>query len=448
MSKHAKLLVVDDQKNLCTTLALMLSGAGYAVKTATNIKEVMSVIEEESIDLVLTDLRLGSESGMDVLIKVKERLPIAEVILMTAYGTIENAVDAVKQGAFDYLQKPFSETELLLKVERALERRRITSQMVFLATDFKDRFGMENLIGQSRALRDVIAKLIKIAPTDTTVLVTGESGTGKELIARAIHAQSKRAGQTFIPINCAAMTETLLESELFGHAKGAFTGAAQGRKGLFEEASGGTFFFDEVGDAPLATQAKLLRAIENGEIRRVGENQSISVDVRIIAATNVDLNQAVAEKKFRQDLYYRLNVARLHLPPLRERKEDIPQLVAYFVKKHGAKMKKQIEVHEDFLDRLQNYDFPGNIRELENIIEQAMTYTSDHLLHPSDVSELMTKKSVAPRNQLQTAVDSAEKDVIERALKESGGNREKAAEALGLSTTTLWRKMRKLHIIE
>jgi two-component system response regulator HydG len=299
-------------------------------------------------------------------------------------------------------------------------------------------------------VREVLGRIVRIAPTDAIVLITGESGTGKELVAKAIHANSKRGDRPFVPVNCAAITETLLESELFGHAKGAFTGAVSARKGLFEEADGGTFFFDEIAETPITFQAKLLRAIQENEVRRVGENKPIHVNVRIIAATNQDLMLAVAEKRFRQDLYYRLNVARFQLPPLRERREDIPILVSFFMEKYSRKMGVRPRLHDSVLDALAHYDFPGNIRELEHMIEQAVALqqngmiTADDLLPPPPSAPLNAAGSGG--RSLSDVVDGAERSAIEAALRDSEGSRERAAEVLNISPTTLWRKMTRLGI--
>ena len=300
-----KILIVDDQRNMRTTLAMMLRGASYEVDEAADGELGSERGATEAFDVVLTDLRMGTKDGIDVLRSIKEAQPLTEVIVMTAYGTIESAVEAMRLGAFDYIQKPFTEQELLVKVQKAVENRRLAGEVAFLASEFKERYKFENIIGRSQSVREVLGRIVRIAPTDATVLITGESGTGKELVAKAIHANSKRSERMYVPVNCAAITETLLESELFGHARGSFTGAVNARKGLFEEADGGTFFFDEIADTPMSFQAKLLRAIQEKEIRRVGENKPIPVDVRIIAATNQDLMKAVAEKRFRQDLYCR-----------------------------------------------------------------------------------------------------------------------------------------------
>jgi len=451
-----KILIVDDQRNMRTTLAMMLRGVGYEVDEAADGEQGGASGATGAFDLVLTDLRMGQKDGIEVLRAIKERQPMTEVIVMTAYGTIESAVEAMRLGAFDYIQKPFTEQELLVKVQKALENRRLAGEVALLTREFKDRYKFENIVGRSAVIREVLGRVVRVAPTDATVLITGESGTGKELIAKAIHANSRRADRAFVSINCAALTETLLESELFGHAKGSFTGAQTARKGLFEEADGGTFFFDEIGETPSSVQAKLLRAIQENEIRRVGENKPIHVDVRIVAATNQDLLKAVSEKRFRQDLYYRLNVARFTLPPLRERREDIAELLGYFLDKYNRKMGVRARLSDNVLEALMRYDFPGNVRELEHMVEQAValvqsgTITADDLISPPSTAT-RTPASGHPsegtsRRMLANVVDSAERQAIETALQDTAGNREQAADLLGISPTTLWRKMTRLGI--
>jgi two-component system response regulator HydG len=445
-----KILIVDDQRNMRTTLAMMLRGTGYEVDEAADGEQGAERGATGAYEVVLTDLRMGTKDGIDVLRSTKDAHPLTEVIVMTAYGTIESAVEAMRLGAFDYIQKPFTEQELLVKVAKALDNRRLVGEVTFLASEFKDRYKFENIIGQSRAVREVLGRIVRVAPTDAIVLITGESGTGKELVAKAIHANSKRGDRPFVPVNCAAITETLLESELFGHAKGSFTGAVSARKGLFEEADGGTFFFDEIAETPITFQAKLLRAIQENEIRRVGENKPIRVNVRIIAATNQDLLFAVAEKRFRQDLYYRLNVARFQLPPLRERREDIPDLLTHFLDKYARKMNVRPKLHDGVAEALMHYDFPGNIRELEHMIEQAVALiqtgmiTADDLLPPVVSS---SGQGPGPGGRaLAEVVDAAERSAIENALRDSDGSRERAADLLNISPTTLWRKMTRLGI--
>jgi two-component system response regulator HydG len=443
-----KILIVDDQRNMRTTLAMMLRGAGYEVDEAADGEMGSERGATEAFDVVLTDFRMGTKDGIDVLRGIKAAQPMTEVIVMTAYGTIESAVEAMRLGAFDYISKPFTEQELLVKVQKAVENRRLAGEVAFLASEFKERYKFENIIGRSQSVREVLGRIVRIAPTDATVLITGESGTGKELVAKAIHANSKRSERMYVQVNCAAITETLLESELFGHARGSFTGAVTARKGLFEEADGGTFFFDEIADTPMSFQAKLLRAIQEKEIRRVGENKPLHVDVRIIAATNQDLMKAVAEKRFRQDLYYRLNVARFQLPPLRDRREDIPDLCAYFLDKYNRKIGVKARLHESVLEALNHYDFPGNIRELEHMIEQATALVQSGVITPDDLLAPTSAPTATPSGgrALSDVVDSAERGAIESALRECDGSREKAAELLAISPTTLWRKMTRLGI--
>ncbi len=426
---------------------MLLRGASYEVDEAGDGNQAKEMGAAEAYDVVLTDLRLGTPDGMEVLRSIKEAQPQTEVIVMTAYGTIESAVEAMRLGAFDYLQKPFTEPELLLKLRKALESRRLRGQVEAFAQEFRERYGFDNIIGRSEAVRNLLSRVVRIAPTDVTVLITGESGTGKELIARAVHANSARADKPFIPINCAAITETLLESELFGHARGAFTGATTARKGLLEEADGGTFFFDEVAETTMAFQAKLLRTIQEGEVRRVGDNRPIKVDIRAIAATNVDLAEAVEEKRFREDLYYRLNVARFKLPPLRERSEDIPLLVEFFLSKHNQKMGTRATLAEGVVERLQSYAFPGNIRELENMVEQGVALASGGMITEDDIIPEGGVLGAPQAGQtLAGIVNQAERQALEGALRNSAGNRERAAEALGISATTLWRKMTRLGV--
>ncbi len=440
----AHILIVDDQKNMRTTLSIMLRSSGHDVAEAKDGSEACEAIDDEAYDLIITDLRMGKLDGIAVLRHIREVSPLTEAIVMTAYGTIETAVEAMRLGAWDYIQKPFSEDELTIKVGKALERRWLSGEVSLLTQEFKERYKFENIIGRSRSMREILTRIIKIAPTDTTVLITGESGTGKELIAKAIHANSSRSNRPFVPVNCAAISETLLESELFGHTRGAFTGAISTRKGLFEEAEGGTFFFDEISETSPALQAKLLRAIQEKEIRRVGDNKSISVDVRLIAATNQDLQTAINEKRFRQDLYYRLAVARFRIPPLRERPEDIPLLVEHFINKYSKKMDRPVRLGKGALERLTAYNFPGNVRELENLMEQGVALTVGGEMQIVDLLE--PGDGGIPDNQtLEDIVCAAERQAIRAALVHKDTT-DQAAETLGLSPTTLWRKMKKLNI--
>ena len=443
----ARILIVDDQENARSMLAEMLRSEGYAVVQADGGEAACEMVTNGAYDLIITDLRMGDVGGLEVLHRTREASPTTPVIVMTAFGTIEDAVEAMRFGAQDFVQKPFVEEELMTKVARATRTRELGLDAS--SEDFHERYNFGNIIGESAEIRDVLGRIVRIAPTDATVLITGESGTGKELVARAIHANSLRAERPFVSINCAALTETLLESELFGHVRGAFTGAVQTRKGLFEEANGGTFFFDEIAETPPSLQAKLLRAIQEGEIRRLGDNKPINVDARIIAATNQDLRSLIEEKRFREDLYYRLNVARFELPPLRERKEDIAPIVESFLEKYGEKMGRRAVLGAGVLDYLLSYDFPGNIRELENLIEQGVALAQDGQIQLSDIlpnAQRERRQPQAERQSLAELVQEVERNAIIRALRQVEGNKERAAELLGLSPTTLWRKMKRLQL--
>ncbi len=440
-----KILVADDEANHRRFLMLVLGGAGHAVDEAADGESAIEKASSESYDLVLTDLRMGRVDGLEVLRRVRETSPSTEVIVMTAYGTVESAVAAMRLGANDYLQKPFSDGELLVRVGRALERKHLLGEVSFLSKEFRDKYKCENIVGRSRAIHDVLDRIVKIAPTDATVLITGASGTGKELVAKAIHANSKRASRPFVPINCAAVAETLLESELFGHVRGSFTGAISTRKGFFEEADGGTFFFDEIAETSLSFQAKLLRTLQEGEVRRVGDNKPIKVNVRIIAATNQDLDIAISEHRFRQALYYRLNVARFHLLPLRDRREDIPLLVARFMENAQKRMGRTARLGPGVLEYLKTRDYVGNVRELENIIEQGVALATDGVVRLED-TQVHKETSVpppGPTKSLADAVAETERRVIVAAI-EGSSNLVQAAEILGVSNTTLWRKMKRL----
>jgi two-component system response regulator HydG len=446
-TEKGRVLIIDDQRNMRATLAMLLRGNGYEVDAAANGREGQELGAAGAYDLVLTDLRMGELDGIDVLRAIKQAQPLTEVIVMTAYGTIESAVEAMKLGAFDYIQKPFSEQELLVRTSKAIETRRLHGQVQLFAQEFKERYHFENIIGRSQAVRDVLARVVKIAPTDATVLITGESGTGKELVARAVHANSRRADKPFVTVNCAAITESLLESELFGHAVGAFTGAMQARRGLFEEADGGTFFFDEIAETSLSFQAKLLRTIQDGEVRRVGENKVAKIDVRIMAATNVDLVEAVKERRFREDIYYRLNVARFDLPPLRDRREDIPLLMNFFLDKFNRKMTRRARFGDGVIDQLVQYNFPGNVREAENMVEQAVALCTGEVIRIDDILPTApTTRAGAQRRTLAHIVDEAEREAVLEALRAHDGSRERVAEALDISPTTLWRKMTRLGV--
>ncbi|HEU4385254.1 MAG TPA: sigma-54 dependent transcriptional regulator [Anaeromyxobacteraceae bacterium] len=439
-----RVLVVDDQKNMRTTTAILLRQAGYQVAEAEDGAAAIQRLGAESFDVVLTDLRMGSIDGLEVLRGALESAPSTQVIVMTAFGTIESAVEAMRRGAYDYLAKPFKGDELLLRVEKALEKRRLLGEMSFLAGEFRERYGLEHVVGRSQGLREVLERVLRVAPTDATVLITGESGTGKELVARALHTASRRAAHAFVPVNCAAITETLLESELFGHAKGAFTGAVRARRGLFEEAGGGTLFIDEIGETTPNFQAKLLRALQEGEIRRVGESIPVMVDVRVIAATNQDLKKAIAEKRFREDLFYRLNVVPLRIPPLRERPEDIPVLAAHFLDRHNQRSGDRKTLTVEALQALAGHPWPGNVRELENMVEQAAALSDGLEIRALDIRFEAGGGTEGAAPSLAASVEVAERRAIQAALVRAGGDLGRVARDLGISATTLWRKMKRL----
>ena len=447
-AQASRVLIVDDQRNMRTNTALVLRQAGYDVAEAESGEAALSRLLSEPFDVVLTDLKMAPLDGIAVLRGALEISPTTQVIVMTGYGTVESAVAAMQQGAHDYLSKPFKEEELLVRVQRALEKRKLLVDVGLFSDEFRRRYKLEEMVGRSAPMRELLTKVVRIAPTEVTVLITGESGTGKELIARAIHANSRRAARPFVPVNCAAISENLLESELFGHVKGAFTGAVKLRRGLLEEAGGGTFFFDEIAETTPAFQAKVLRVIQEHEIRRVGDNASIPVDVRVLAATNQDLRQAIAEKRFREDLFYRLNVVPLVVPPLRERREDIALLAHHFVERFNQRNGTRRTLTQGALVKLTAHAFPGNVRELENVIEQSAALARRDSIGADDVflerQAASGGKEDAPAKTLAQEIDRAEREAIQRAVARCGGSLEKVARELDVSTTTLWRKMKRL----
>ncbi|MFH1434765.1 MAG: sigma-54 dependent transcriptional regulator [Pseudomonadota bacterium] len=440
----AKILLVEDEKNLRKTLSLMLRDAGYEVKEAADGASAQKAISDSDFDIVITDLVLGSVDGFEVLRYSKENSPLTEIIVVTAFGTVETAVEAIKAGAYDYIRKPISSDELLIKISKAVERRWLSGEISLMAAEFREKYHFENIVGRSQSMREVISRVMRFAPTDSTVLITGESGTGKELVARAIHANSLRLKRPFIPINCAAIPAELLESELFGHIRGSFTGAVATRKGLFEEANGGTFFFDEIAETSMSFQVKILRVIQDHEVRKVGDNKAVKVDARIIAATNQELVRAIFDKRFRQDLFYRLNVGRIHIAPLRERKEDIPVLVEHFLTRFQKKFNKPCHLDKGVLKELLSYDYPGNVRELENLMEQAVVLAVSEVIRSEDVQ---VPRSSEDKKQptLKEKTGELERVMIQSTL-EKTTNLQEAAKILGLSSTTLWRKIKKYSI--
>ena len=450
-----QILVVDDEPHVRKTLTIILERAGYSVNSVTDGDEAIVMLSKSSYDLVLCDLRMPRIDGMQVLRALKIAQPNTPLIIITAHGTIENAVSAMQQGASDYITKLSIAEELLIRVEKAIQQKTLIEENKNLKRQLDREYSFSNIVCISSIMKAVLDRIRKVADTQSTVLITGDSGTGKELIAHAIHHNSSRSNRPMVTVDCGSIPAELLESELFGHTKGAFTGATGVRKGLFEEASGSTLFLDEIGELPLALQVKLLRAIQEREIRRIGDNRPIQVDLRIVAATNHDLEVAVNSGQFREDLYYRLNVVSIHLPSLRHRPEDIPLLAKHFLNKYGQKHHQTIRmIAPDAVDALMNYDWPGNIRELQNAIEHAIIICDSQVIQPTDLPEKI--QFTAPKvrvnipvnrldlkNILNEVLEKTESQLINRALELTGGNRTKAAELLGISRRGLLYKLKE-----
>jgi len=452
----SSILIVDDEKSLRDFLVIMLEEEGYQVVTSPTAEKAIKLIRENIFDLILTDIRMGRSNGINVLDAARKILPDTPVVMMTAYASAETAVTAMKKGAYDYISKPFKIEDIQLIVKNALEKEKLTEENRFLKTALNDRFQLTNIIGKSGPIQKIFDLVDKVAQSNATVLITGESGTGKELIAKAIHFNGSRKNYPFVSINCGAMPENLLESELFGHEKGAFTSADSLKLGLMESANKGSFFLDEVGDAPLSTQVKLLRVLQEHEITRLGGTQPIPVDLRIIAATNSKLSDLVEQKSFREDLYYRLNVIPIHLPPLRERREDIPDLVEFFIKKYNARhAKTHIQgIDPDALKVFEQYPWPGNVRELENAIERAVVLETekrigkaslpDELLGKLSPDKIQVPELVGENNiDLERTLDQMEKKMIANALLRSDGIINKAAKTLNLSFRSMRYRIEK-----
>ena len=447
------ILVVEDQKNMRESLVIAFKRAGYHVESVENGEMAVKLQKDHVFDLVVVDLKMEAMDGLEVLSRIKHINPSSEVIVMTAFGTIDSAILAMRKGAYDYVTKPFQLPEILSVIERALEKKRLSDKANDLQKEIKEKYKFEGVVGNSPVMMRVLNILMELTNSESTVLITGESGTGKELVARAIHSNSRRSDKPFVVVNCGALPENLQESELFGHVIGSFTGAVKDKKGIFLEAQGGTLFLDEIGEISPSSQVKLLRFLQNGEIRKVGDNKPINLDVRVIVATNKDLDVATKNGTFRKDLFYRLNVIRIHLPPLMERKEDIPVLTNHFVNVYSNKLgKKPPEISGDASSLLQNYLWPGNIRELENVIERAVTLvrgekiTVDDLALQSPLST-DTMDIMSETGGIRAALAQQERKTIIESLRRCAGNRKQAASNLGISTTTLWRKMKEYQIV-
>lgn len=450
MASQPQVLVVDDDEITCNLLEEVLSKEGYAVDRALDGRGAIEKGEKKFYDLVLTDIKMVGIDGMEVLRSYREKSPETIMIIMTAFGSIETAIRAIKEGAYDYVSKPFKLDELKLAIQRALDQKRLLQENILYRQELITKYKLENIVGRSPKMLQVYKTIARVAESRSTVLIYGESGTGKELIARAIHFNSSRTSSPFVAVDCGSLAETLLESELFGHVRGAFTGAVTNKKGLFEESDRGTCFLDEVGDIGLAMQAKLLRVLQEHEIKRVGGTETIKVDVRIVAATNKDLEQLVEEKKFREDLYYRLNVVSIYLPPLRERTEDIPLLIEHFLRKYASQNQKpMVRISSEALDHLSQYRWPGNVRELENVIERALTLSQSGMILPEDLPRrLRIESAEVDISSFPTGIplSQIEKLYIQKVLEETGGNRKKAAEILGIDRRTLYRMAARLGI--
>ncbi|MDH5202296.1 MAG: sigma-54 dependent transcriptional regulator [Nitrospirota bacterium] len=443
------ILVVEDKESMSEMLKETLESEGYRVIIARDGIEGMKHLKESKIDLVLTDLKLPKKDGIDILKVSKEENQLIPVIVMTAFGSVEVAVEAMKGGAFDFITKPFDTEHLLMLIKRALETQRLLTENILLKEEFASKFGFPRIVGGSEGIENVVQMVQKVAPTKTTVLLLGESGTGKELFARALHNLSNRRNYPFVPINCAAIPRELLESELFGHEKGAFTGADARKLGKLELADKGTIFLDEIGDMDLALQSKVLRAIEDGEIERVGGVKGIHVNVRIVAASNKDLEKEVEEKKFREDLFYRLNVFPIKIPPLRERREDIPLLVKYFINKYCLEIKTSLKtISKEALDMLMSYHWKGNVRELENTIERAIILCDGEMITQEHIilSQRATPMEGTLGDTAKEALRIAETQRIVNALRDTKGNKSRAAEVLHVSYKTLLTKIKEYGI--
>jgi two-component system response regulator PilR (NtrC family) len=452
--KPHRILVVDDEESMREFLCIMLQRDGYMVEAVGDGHQAVLRLKEQSYDLIISDIKMPRLDGFGVLDYVKDRCPGTAMIMITAFSTTEQAVDAMKKGAYDYITKPFKNDEIRLVVENALERMDLRRENLQLKKELGQRFSFANIIGKSKAMQEVYNLIEKVAASKVNVLVTGESGTGKELVARAIHYNSERRDRPFVAINCGAIPENLLESELFGHEKGAFTGAVQQKQGLFEVADGGTLFLDEIAELPPMMQVKLLRVIQEHEFRRVGGTRDLKVDVRLVAATNKDLGQAVVEEQFREDLYYRLNVIQVGLPPLRDRREDIPLLVSHFLNK--LKPDAEVTIQDNVMRRLVDYHWPGNIRELENTVERCLVLgRGGDVCEESLPSQVRCKGETTEQGistlpeeglDLDAYLGSIEKDILLKALDRTGGVRKRAAELLNITFRSIRYRLAKFDI--
>jgi len=452
-----RILIIDDEESFRHMLSVILKREGFDVETASDGEEGLQKVMVNTYDQVLCDIRMPRMDGLDFIREVQKKRIDTTLIMMSAYGTVDTALEAMKLGAYDYISKPFKPDEIILILKKADERERLRKENDRLRKEVKREYSFENIVSKNEKMQKIFEVVKKVAPYKSTILIMGESGTGKELVARALHYNSDRSQSPFIPINCGAIPENLLESELFGHAKGAFTDAIRTKKGLFEEADGGTLFLDEIGELPLSLQVKLLRVLQEGEIRRVGEAKPIQINVRIVAATARDLIKEVNEGRFREDLFYRLNVFPIHLPPLRERKEDIPLLVMHFIKKYSQDTGKYVAgIHPRALESLLNYRWFGNVRELENTVERAIVLTDKPEIErenlPTEIQEFLEKIPLPAVPEEEYSIKKASKSLeiilIKKALKKTKGNHTHAARFLEISHRALLYKIKEYGIVE
>ena len=452
-----RILLVDDEPSILSVLSTLLRAEGYDIEPILGGEKAQTALRTNEFDLMISDIRMSPINGMELLKQAHDERPGMSVIMLTAYGSVETAIEAMKLGAFDYVTKPFKVDELLITIQRALEYTRALSENADLKAQLTTRYGLENIVAESDAMQSVCQMIQRVAPTDASVLIYGESGTGKELVAKAIHACSRRSQNQFLAVNCAALPEPLLESEMFGHVKGAFTGASVGKVGLFEAADGGTIMLDEIGSMPIGIQSKLLRVLQEKEVRRVGSNKNVSVDTRVLAATNTRLEDLIRENTFREDLYYRLSVIPIEIKPLRERREDILPIVYHVIRGETPQGGKPPALDDDVLRKLEGYDWPGNVRELENAVKHAMTFARENVIHMDDLPKKIAAAEAAPSHpaaglgshavgparcvSLKAFLREKEKEYLEQILEHTNGDKEKAAKTLEISLATLYRKL-------